>query len=333
MISAMPIGIWVVFFVSLAFSLQSLPLQLTRQTYVDGAELTIPSNFLLFTNGRHFIKTTNEGSEVVHECFIDAESLTCDPSTITVEKSGYCREIPIRELLLQASSYSQKPSTIDLKSTLYNSKADSDSDEIVDWVSVCGEVLCHLPRSLIHKYNILHRGIGAILLNEQGEIFVHKRSRTKKIFPSMYDMFIGGVSLSGESSIQTLLREIEEEVGVRLNDADIPTYIAVDLERIRSYTPQHSTDKNRNNSARSKVKYLGQTICATSHNHCIVDCYAVLFSRDHMAAIRFADGEIEEGNWHTVKSVFAMVDLQRNQFVPDGLQIWDALPPMLMGVF
>ena len=35
-----------------------------------------------------------------------------------------------------------------------------------------------------------------------------------RVFPSMYDMFVGGVSSSGESSLQTLLRELNEEVGL-----------------------------------------------------------------------------------------------------------------------
>ena len=41
----------------------------------------------------------------------------------------------------------------------------------------------------------------------------------------MYDMFVGGVSGSGESSLQTLLRELKEEIGL---DFTMTTQIEID---------------------------------------------------------------------------------------------------------
>jgi hypothetical protein len=39
-----------------------------------------------------------------------------------------------------------------------------EDSEKVDWVGVNGEVLCPLPRSIIHKYNLLHGGMGVLLV-------------------------------------------------------------------------------------------------------------------------------------------------------------------------
>jgi 8-oxo-dGTP pyrophosphatase MutT (NUDIX family) len=46
------------------------------------------------------------------------------------------------------------------------------------------------------------------------EIYVHRRTDTKRIFPSLYDMFVGGVATAGESLKLTAAREVGEELGL-----------------------------------------------------------------------------------------------------------------------
>jgi len=66
------------------------------------------------------------------------------------------------------------------------------NDEPVDWLSVDSTCLCSLPRSFIHRYNLLHQGIGVMLLDSRRDrLYLHKRSSSKRLFPSMLDMFIG----------------------------------------------------------------------------------------------------------------------------------------------
>ncbi|WP_445271740.1 NUDIX domain-containing protein, partial [Streptomyces sp. DSM 41978] len=48
----------------------------------------------------------------------------------------------------------------------------------------------------------------------EGRVFVHRRTATKLVFPSHYDMFVGGVVGAGESYDGAALREAEEELGV-----------------------------------------------------------------------------------------------------------------------
>jgi 8-oxo-dGTP pyrophosphatase MutT (NUDIX family) len=50
--------------------------------------------------------------------------------------------------------------------------------------------------------------------NGEGRVFVHRRTPDKLVFPSMYDMFVGGVVGAGESYDDAALREAEEELGV-----------------------------------------------------------------------------------------------------------------------
>ena len=117
-----------------------------------------------------------------------------------------------------------------------------------------------VPRHWVHQLNLLHRGIGVLVtkdapilavpspssptsLQQQPDIYCHQRTSTKRIFPSLYDMFIGGVSLVGESSVTTALREVSEELG------------------ITTIQPRHLTQR------------LFQCIVCTSYNRCVVDVF------------------------------------------------------------
>lgn len=40
-------------------------------------------------------------------------------------------------------------------------------EEIVDWVDTEGRIICSLPRAVVHEDNILHRGAGVMIRNQQ----------------------------------------------------------------------------------------------------------------------------------------------------------------------
>ena len=103
--------------------------------------------------------------------------------------------------------------------------------ELVDMVDREGRIMGSLPRPYVHAWNILHRGVGVIVTRDEGvfrsfgggggrrtpppDVYVHRRTSTKRIFPSLYDMFVGGVSCRGEGSRTTAAREVAEELGLR----------------------------------------------------------------------------------------------------------------------
>ena len=51
--------------------------------------------------------------------------------------------------------------------------------------------------------------------NNKPNVYVHQRTDTKRIFPSLFDMFVGGVSCRGECAELTAARELAEELGLR----------------------------------------------------------------------------------------------------------------------
>jgi len=71
------------------------------------------------------------------------------------------------------------------------------------------------PRRDIRSRNLLHRGVAIIVRNPVGEIYVHRRTEAKDVFPGMYDMVVGGMVAAGEAYEETARRELAEELGVR----------------------------------------------------------------------------------------------------------------------
>ncbi|MEU6548729.1 NUDIX domain-containing protein [Streptomyces sp. NPDC046915] len=57
--------------------------------------------------------------------------------------------------------------------------------------------------------------VGAVILNRDGEAFAQKRSPYRRLFPDTWDI-VGGHVEPGETLLEALAREVEEETGWRL---------------------------------------------------------------------------------------------------------------------
>jgi hypothetical protein len=198
----------------------------------------------------------------------------------------------------------------------------------------------------------------------------------------MFDMFVGGVCSSGETAYETLLRELNEEIGLDFttqSSRNIPENVPDNVhtnegteagtEIVKKKNPysdrigagkmfkdeeafhafmrsSNMTQKEKKNilisssiqavlevdatvSRGNSISYLGLTTIETSYNHCIVDCYAAICTAQFAESITFQDGEIEWGEWATLDTLNNMLRDREKEFVPDGMQVWDALPSMI----
>jgi isopentenyldiphosphate isomerase len=203
---------------------------------------------------------------------------------------------------------------------------DSGSVEFVEMVDRHGHALGRLPRPYIHQFNLLHRGVGLFVARPgflqdpyASSLYCHQRTSTKRIFPSLFDMFVGGVSSAGEDAQVTASREVAEELGL----------------------------------SQGSLEYILQCVVCTSYNRCVVDLF-VYTSMDE--SVKWQPEEVAWGDWvdyATVeraadKSIQRLVDrsewpgrsVQSKKedkaldgevhesdswdFVPDGLLVWEA---------
>ena len=70
------------------------------------------------------------------------------------------------------------------------------------------------PRHEMRAKGLSHRASYILVFNNQGELFVQKRTMTKDIYPGYNDIAAGGVVLAGESYDQSAVRELAEELGI-----------------------------------------------------------------------------------------------------------------------
>ncbi|MFG3283555.1 NUDIX hydrolase [Streptomyces sp. NPDC048111] len=89
------------------------------------------------------------------------------------------------------------------------------ADEILDIVDEHDTVIGQARRADAYAHNLRHRCVFVLARDAADRIFVHRRTPDKLVFPSLYDMFVGGVVGAGESYDDAALREAEEELGVR----------------------------------------------------------------------------------------------------------------------
>ncbi|MBP0459279.1 NUDIX domain-containing protein [Streptomyces montanisoli] len=91
---------------------------------------------------------------------------------------------------------------------------DAPEDEILTVVDEDDHVIGRAPRGEVYAKGLRHRATAILVRDAGGRMFVHRRTATKLAFPSLYDVFVGGVVGAGESYDDCALREAGEELGV-----------------------------------------------------------------------------------------------------------------------
>ncbi|MEV1143488.1 NUDIX domain-containing protein [Micromonospora sp. NPDC049799] len=108
------------------------------------------------------------------------------------------------------------------------------ADELLDVVDEQDRVVGQARRDEAYARRLRHRAVFVLARDAAGRVFVHRRTAGKLVFPSLHDMFVGGVVGAGESYDVAALREAEEELGVSGLPSPVPLF------RFRYETPEHA---------------------------------------------------------------------------------------------
>lgn len=87
-------------------------------------------------------------------------------------------------------------------------------EEIVTIVDEKNRVVGVAPRARMRAEGLCHRATYILVFNDEGELFVQKRTMGKDIYPGYYDVATGGIVLAGESYEDAAERELAEELGI-----------------------------------------------------------------------------------------------------------------------
>jgi isopentenyldiphosphate isomerase len=90
----------------------------------------------------------------------------------------------------------------------------SPGDELVDVIDSNGNTIAVVTRRQMRERRLPHRCTYVLIFNTRDELFIHLRTATKDVYPSHWDVCIGGVLAAGESFPEGTRREIREELGI-----------------------------------------------------------------------------------------------------------------------
>ena len=86
--------------------------------------------------------------------------------------------------------------------------------ELVEHVGLDGAVIGVVTRSRMRAEKLCHRAVFVVVISGDGCLLVHRRSAGKDIWPSWWDIAVGGVVAVGETYEDAARRELEEEIGI-----------------------------------------------------------------------------------------------------------------------
>jgi isopentenyldiphosphate isomerase len=90
------------------------------------------------------------------------------------------------------------------------------ADELVDVIDAEGNTIGVVTRREMRRQRLPHRCVYLLVFNSRGELFIHQRTATKDVYPSYWDLAVGGVLAAAETFDNAARREALEEIGVQV---------------------------------------------------------------------------------------------------------------------
>ena len=72
-------------------------------------------------------------------------------------------------------------------------------------------------RKEVHSKGYWHKGVHIWIINSKRELLVQRRSKNKDVYPNKLYISVAGHPVSGEDEIESIKREFEEEIGIKLD--------------------------------------------------------------------------------------------------------------------
>lgn len=76
-------------------------------------------------------------------------------------------------------------------------------------------------REHVHRDGDFHKAVDIWILNSKKELLIQKRSKEKESYPSMWEVSCSGHVSAGDSSLKSAVREIDEELGIKIKEQDL----------------------------------------------------------------------------------------------------------------
>ncbi len=92
-------------------------------------------------------------------------------------------------------------------------------DELLDIVNDQDQIVGQMLRSDVYAQNTYYfRVVNEFIINSQGQLWIPRRNKNKKLFPSCLDASMSGHVMAGETYQQAFERELYEELNLKASD-------------------------------------------------------------------------------------------------------------------
>ncbi|PYJ47837.1 MAG: ribosomal RNA small subunit methyltransferase A [Verrucomicrobia bacterium] len=159
------------------------------------------------------------------------------------------------------------------------------SEERFPVVDKNDRILRYAPRSEVHGNNLRHRAIHVLIFNQADEVYLQQRSRWKDRHPLKWDSSAAGHVGDGESYDEAAERELQEELGAKIN-----------LKRILKIPASTRTDHE----------------------------FIWLYRGEILGGLQPNTTEIETGVFYPPAIIDGWVAARREDFAPGFLECWKA---------
>ncbi|MDR2982373.1 MAG: NUDIX domain-containing protein [Puniceicoccales bacterium] len=95
-------------------------------------------------------------------------------------------------------------------------------DELFDVVDADDRVIGQNIRSEVHRLKLMHRAVHVFVFDSNGRVYLQKRSMLKDTCPGLYTTSCAGHVDAGETYDIAVVRELDEELGIRLPLGALP---------------------------------------------------------------------------------------------------------------
>lgn len=90
--------------------------------------------------------------------------------------------------------------------------------ELLAVVDENDQIIDTLPRNEIHASGLRHRAVHILIFNQQGHLFLQKRSMNKDLNKGLWDTSAAGHVDADEDYLPSAIREADEELGIDIEN-------------------------------------------------------------------------------------------------------------------
>lgn len=170
------------------------------------------------------------------------------------------------------------------------------TEEWFDVVNERDEVIRRATRREVHATGLWHRSVHVLVFDAGGRVFLQKRSMQKDLCPGLWDSSCSGHLDAGEDYDAAAVRELGEEIGVRLAAGEVP------------------------------ARWLRVNACEETGWE-----FVWIYGLRHDGTITVEPTEIQYGEWVSPSEVSARIASRPEHYCPSFKLIWPLIVERLCG--